>query len=127
MREGSLDPQAVDAAARDAKLGAQFQRFLGCGEAFERMVEAAGATPAGRAAAQAQDPRALYTQYLHCVGGAVCEQALQGWYACLRGAPDKRKAFADCKRTRRMLERCLRAKTEDLLRASQPDVFRPST
>lgn len=135
--DGSLPPEALDAAASDSRVGRQYAALRSCDSAFRSMLSVAQQQQQQRqgsrrhereqdedaAEAPAADPRALYTQYLHCAGSALCEPALRSWYACLREARDKKTAFAECKTTRRLLERCMRAETEDLLRASQPDVF----
>jgi hypothetical protein len=134
--DGTLSPEALHAAASDSRVGGQYAALRSCDGAFRAMLSVAQQQQQGyrrhqheqeqdedAAETRTADPRALYTQYLHCAGSAVCEPALRSWYACLREARDKKTAFAECKTTRKLLERCMRAKTEDLLRASQPDVF----
>lgn len=139
VTDGTLPPEALDALASDKRMGGQYAAFRSCDGAFSSMLSIAQqqqqqarrrhqheqheAQHGDTAGDKQVDPRALYTQYLHCVGSAVCEPALRSWYACLREARDKKTAFADCKTTKKLLERCMRSKTEDLLRASQPDVF----
>lgn len=129
VTNGTLTPTALEALEVDPRVGEQYSAFRTCDAAFAAMLAVAQPRQSGEETDDgkpAANPKALYTKYLHCVGSAVCEPALQSWYSCLREARDKKRAFDSCRMTKRLVERCIRGRTEELLRASQPDVFRPT-
>lgn len=67
-----------------------------------------------------------YLAYLNCVSTALCPSALDEYKVCLQQARDGTRSLKSCKLNQSMLERCLSAETNQMFRASQHEVFRPS-
>lgn len=135
LLDGTLGEHEVLALQTDRRLHRKYQALRSCDEAFHAMMDAAksggkltstnqeDATPLNTR--PQKQPQLIYAEYMGCVGRALCEQSLLQWGACVQSVREQQKEIGDCAMAKRLLERCLRGKTEELLRASQPQVFRP--
>ena len=130
-----LREREVLALQSNRRLRGKYQALRACDAAFNAMLDVR--KPAAEPTTTTDDatasdirpqkrPQLVYAEYVGCVGRALCEQPLLQWVACVQSVREQQKEIRDCAMAKRMLERCLRGETEELLRASQPQVFRPS-
>lgn len=127
LLDGTIGEHAEFALQSDRRLKDQHQRLRSCDDSF-------GALLASYSAAARQDtenpalksPLTPYTEYLDCIGNALCPKALVEWKTCMASVMTGEKYMQECALTKRLLERCLRSKSEELLQGSQPQVFRPN-
>ncbi|KAF4323398.1 hypothetical protein BBO99_00003150 [Phytophthora kernoviae] len=128
LLDGTLGERAVHALETDLRLGWKYRNFRSCDDAFRALLGTGQRQGDATDADQAPEkpPQLLYAEYLYCTSGVLCEKPLQEWSACVKSLQNGQKEIEECAPTKRLLERCLRGKTEELLRASQPQVFRPS-
>uniref|UniRef100_M4BDM9 Uncharacterized protein n=1 Tax=Hyaloperonospora arabidopsidis (strain Emoy2) TaxID=559515 RepID=M4BDM9_HYAAE len=137
LLDDTLGEREVLALETDRRLGGKYQALRSCDEAFHAMLDVN--KPIGKPPTTNQDgttdsdarpqkkwPQLIYAEYMSCAGRALCEQSLLQWGACVQSVREQQKEIRECAMAKRMLERCLRGKTEELLKASQPQVFRPS-
>ena len=129
-----LREREVLALQSNRRLRGKYQALRACDAAFNAMLDVRkpAAEPTTTDDASVSDtrppkrPQVVYAEYVGCVGRALCEQPLLQWVSCVQSVREEQKEIGDCAMAKRMLERCLRSETEELLRASQPQVFRPS-
>ncbi|KAJ0397069.1 hypothetical protein P43SY_005300 [Pythium insidiosum] len=141
LRDGTFRDEEVRALATNRRLRAQYTAFRGCDGAFQEMLEAAEEAnehhhhhhhhqhqqPSQSEEEQrANTHEAKYIGYMHCVGTTLCPSALREWYSCLEAARDGKVPVEDCVPVKSMLERCLRAESDAMFRATQDHVFRSS-
>uniref|UniRef100_A0AAV1UGR1 COX assembly mitochondrial protein n=1 Tax=Peronospora matthiolae TaxID=2874970 RepID=A0AAV1UGR1_9STRA len=137
LLDDTLGEREVLALETDRRLGGKYRALRSCDEAFHAMLDVD--TPIGKpptihqedatdsdARPQKKRPQLIYAEYMSCAGRALCEQSLLQWAACVQSVREQKKEIRECAMAKRMLERCLRGETEELLKISQPQVFRPS-
>lgn len=131
LLDGTLGEREVRALETDRRLSGKYRGLRTCDGAFNAMLNvgmprANQKDAIGTDAAPQKPPQLLYAEYLYCASGALCEKPLLEWGACVASLETQQKEIGHCAQTKRLLERCLRGKTEELLKTSQPQVFRPS-
>ncbi|KAG7398767.1 hypothetical protein PHYBOEH_010510 [Phytophthora boehmeriae] len=129
LLDGTLGEREVRALEMDLRLGWKYRSFRSCDDAFRALVGLSQRQGDATDTDQAPEkpPQLLYAEYLYCTSGVLCEKSLQEWGACVKSLQTGEKEIGECAQAKRLLERCLRGKTEELLRASQPQVFRPNS
>ncbi|POM57463.1 Hypothetical protein PHPALM_38022 [Phytophthora palmivora] len=127
LLDGTLGEREVRALETDRRLSAKYRGLRSCDEQFYAMINMSK-TVAGTDSDSApqKPPQQLYAEYASCVSGSLCEKPLLEWTACINLVQTQKKDIGQCALAKRMLERCLRSKSEELLKASQPQVFRPN-
>ncbi|RLN75131.1 hypothetical protein BBJ28_00011876 [Nothophytophthora sp. Chile5] len=133
LRDGTLGEREQRALDTDRRVAMQYRRLRSCDGALEAMMsierpagEGEEAEAPGAARAANKTPKLLYAEYLYCASAALCEKPLVEWGVCVKAVGEQKKDMKECAQAKRLLERCLRGKTEHLLRGSQPQVFRPN-
>jgi hypothetical protein len=131
LLDGTLGESEVLALETSRQLGGKYRGLRRCDGAFNAMLHMAqpGAPQEDATdtdAAPAKPPQLLYAEYLYCVSGELCQQPLMAWGACIKSLETQPNEIGRCAQAKRLLERCLRGETDELLQASQPQVFRPS-
>ncbi|GLD97564.1 hypothetical protein PINS_up006254 [Pythium insidiosum] len=138
LRDGTLGDDEVHALATNRRLRAQYTAFRGCDGAFQEMLQAAEEANEHHhnhhhhhhQDAESDDEQrastheAKYIGYMHCVGTTLCPSALREWYGCLEAVRDGKVPAEACQPVKSMLERCLRAESDAMFRATQDHVFR---
>ncbi|ETL43624.1 hypothetical protein, variant, partial [Phytophthora nicotianae] len=128
LLDGTIGERGVLALESDRRLSGKYRGLRSCDEQFTALVNGDSASsqdgPKDTDAAP-KPPQMLYGEYLNCTGTALCEEPILEWKACISSVLAGQKHIRDCAQTKRHLERCMRSKSEELLRASQPQVFRP--
>ncbi|GMF12769.1 unnamed protein product [Phytophthora lilii] len=131
LLDGTLGDREVQALEADRRLGNKYRGLRSCDEQFNAILNMGqpGAKPEDATdtdAAPQKPPQLVYAEYLYCASGALCQKPLMEWAECVQSLQTQQKQIGECAQAKRLLERCLRGKTEELLQASQPQVFRPS-
>ncbi|GMF49155.1 unnamed protein product [Phytophthora fragariaefolia] len=106
----------------------QYRGLRSCDGAFNALLNMAkdAEDASDTDAAPQKPPQLLYAEYMYCTGNALCQKPLVDWAVCVKSVQTEQRDIKDCALAKRLLERCLHGKTEELLKASQPQVFRPS-
>ncbi|CEG45333.1 uncharacterized protein PHALS_01637 [Plasmopara halstedii] len=124
LLEGNLGEYAEHALQSSRHFKDQYQSLRACDDYYDALVNS------NNNVAASQDRKKAawtsYSAYLDCIGKALCEKPLLEWKACISSVKIGKKHIQECAQTKRLLERCLRSKSEEILRASQPQVFRPN-
>ncbi|KAG6976221.1 hypothetical protein JG688_00001565 [Phytophthora aleatoria] len=128
LLNGTIGEDGVLALESDRRLGDKYRGLRSCDEQFNALVN--GDKAASQEGSKDTDtvpkpPQMVYTEYLNCTGTALCEKPLLELKSCINSVLTGHKNIGDCAQTKRLLERCMRSKSEELLQASQPQVFRP--
>ncbi|CAH0479652.1 unnamed protein product [Peronospora belbahrii] len=131
LLDGTLGESEDHALMTDRRLSGKYQGLRSCDKAFNALLNTdklnANLDDSSSTGATSHKPsQVLYAEYLNCVSRALCKRPLLEWVGCRQSAQKQQQDIRRCERATRMLERCLRGKTEELLKASQPQVFRPS-
>ncbi|KAJ8561753.1 hypothetical protein ON010_g7927 [Phytophthora cinnamomi] len=126
LNEGVLKEHEVRALETNRRLSGTYRGLRSCDGRFNAMVERGRAEGEGADPASLPAPELLYAEYITCASEALCEQALTKWSTCLESVQREKTDIRQCAQLKTLLERCMRSKTEDLVKASQPQVFRPS-
>ncbi|KAI9997652.1 hypothetical protein PInf_001583 [Phytophthora infestans] len=125
LLNGTIGESGVLALESDRRLGDKYRALRSCDEQFNELINSGSAASQEDAKDAGADPKMVYTEYLNCTGTALCEKPLLELKSCINSVMREEKHIRDCAQTRRLLERCMRSKSEELLQASQPQVFRP--
>ncbi|KAG2789358.1 hypothetical protein PC129_g809 [Phytophthora cactorum] len=128
LLNGTIGEDGVLALESDRRLGDKYRGLRSCDEQFNALVN--GDKSASQEGSKDTDtvpkpPQMVYTEYLNCTGTALCEKPLLELKSCINSVLAGHRNIGDCAQTKRLLERCMRSKSEELLQASQPQVFRP--
>ncbi|KAG4060885.1 hypothetical protein PC123_g4235 [Phytophthora cactorum] len=128
LLNGTIGEDGVLALESDRRLGDKYRGLRSCDEQFNALVN--GDKAASQEGSKDTDtvpkpPQMVYTEYLNCTGTALCEKPLLELKSCINSVLAGHRNIGDCAQTKRLLERCMRSKSEELLQASQPQVFRP--
>jgi hypothetical protein len=146
-QEGTFSEKELRAVATDRKVAGEYAALRQCDAAFKEMIDAGqemqrqlqqqqskkrghshghqGESAAGDGGAEGMAANEVkYVGYVDCVSSALCPASLKEWYSCLEQAKAGERPVESCEVVKHMLERCLRAETDALFRASQAHVFR---
>ncbi|KAG7389310.1 hypothetical protein PHYPSEUDO_010645 [Phytophthora pseudosyringae] len=131
LLDGTFGEREVLALKTNRRLGGKYRGLRTCDAQFDAMADRGKAVSSqddasSTDAAPQKPPQLLYAEYLYCTSGVLCEKPLLEWATCVKSVQTQEKDIGDCAQAKRLLERCLRGKSEELLKASQPQVFRPS-
>ncbi|CAI5745184.1 unnamed protein product [Peronospora destructor] len=131
LLDGTLGEREDRALMSDRRLYRKYRGLRSCDKAFDAILNMN--TPTIKSAASSntdatpsKPSQVQYAEYLDCVSGVLCEKSLHEWGRCVELVQQQQQDSIHCERPKRMLERCLRGETEKLLKASQPQVFRPN-
>ncbi|TMW63578.1 hypothetical protein Poli38472_002519 [Pythium oligandrum] len=139
LQDGTLGAKEVQSLLMDRRIHGEYVALRQCDAAFQDMVALGAQKKRGgvhqhQHAAQNENipegmtpEEAKYITYVHCASTALCPSSVREWYACLEDVREGKRPVEDCKAVKSMLERCLRAETDHLFRASQGHVFRSSS
>lgn len=125
MKDGSISDLQEHALATDTHMGRSYAALRSCDEAFDALQQMHQSQSPEEQRQQHKRMPKLYLDYTHCATSALCPSALEEWSACLLSVEDRPSELAKCKLSKKLLERCMRGETQQMLRASQPQVFRP--
>ncbi|CAI5724005.1 unnamed protein product [Peronospora effusa] len=128
LLDGTLGEHEDRALMADRRLNGKYRGLRSCDKAFNAILnmKTPNINSADSSDTDAKPPQVLYAEYLDCVSGMLCEKSYHEWGTCVELVQKQQQDIRHCARPKRMLERCLRGETEKLLRASQPQVFRPN-
>lgn len=107
-------------------MGRSYAALRSCDGAFNALQHMHASQSPEEQQEQTQRMPKLYLEYTHCATSALCPSALEEWSACLLSVKDRPSELDKCTLSKKLLERCMRGETQQLLRASQPQVFRPT-
>ncbi|KAL3672085.1 hypothetical protein V7S43_002749 [Phytophthora oleae] len=124
--DGLFEERELLAMATDRRVGPKYQRLRACDDHINAMRERGKAAEGGADPATLKPPELLYAQYIECTSSSLCRKSLVEWANCMQAVKTQHKPIGECALLKRLLERCMRDTTEELLKTSQPEVFRPS-
>ncbi|KAG1703772.1 hypothetical protein DVH05_006787 [Phytophthora capsici] len=124
--DGLLEEGELLAMATDKHVGPKYRGLRACDAHINAMRERGKAAEGGADPKTLPPPQLLYAKYLDCSSKVLCQKSLVEWATCMEAVKTKQKPIKECALFKRLLERCMRDSTEELLRSSQPEVFRPN-
>lgn len=126
LHDGLFKEEDVIALETNRRLSGKYRGLRACEGRFDAMLERGKAEEEGADPATLPASEVLYAEYITCASGALCEKSMLRWTSCLESVQAEKKSYRECDHVKKLLERCMRSTTEDLLKAAQPKVFRPS-
>ncbi|KAE9362352.1 hypothetical protein PF008_g154 [Phytophthora fragariae] len=124
--DGDAKEEDVLALETNRHLSGMYRNLRSCDSRFNAMRERGDAEDAGVDPVTLPVASQLYAEFITCAGGALCEKATTAWTTCVESVQTQNKSIRDCDHVKKLMERCMSSKTEDLLKGLQPQIYRPS-